>query len=99
MRVRTALGLMALVGSVGCFVDEDPYAQGGEPKDGGWQQATPTSWQDSSQETSQDSGWSDAGLLRDLVDRGLAKAQARERADRRHQDALALRPFHRVTDL
>ncbi|MCC7538860.1 MAG: hypothetical protein IT379_21725 [Deltaproteobacteria bacterium] len=29
MRARTALGLVALLGSVGCFVDEDPYAQQG----------------------------------------------------------------------
>ena len=43
----------------------DPYAQGGEPKDGGWQQANPTSWQDSSQASTwqdeADSGWTDAG--------------------------------------
>jgi uncharacterized protein len=45
----------------------DPYAQGGEPKDGGWQQATPTSWQDpgtqdSSFDDSADSGWTDGGI-------------------------------------
>ena len=38
----------------------DPYAQGGEPKDGGWEQATPASHQDSGWEQA-DSGWSDAG--------------------------------------
>jgi hypothetical protein len=45
----------------------DPYAQGGEPKDGGWEQATPTSWQDpAAQEPSfddqADSGWTDGGI-------------------------------------
>ena len=34
----------------------DPYAQGGEPKDGGWQDATPSSYQNSG---GQDSGWQD----------------------------------------
>lgn len=34
----------------------DPYAQGGEPKDGGWQDATPSSYQDNG---GQDSGWQD----------------------------------------
>jgi hypothetical protein len=40
----------------------DPYAQGGEPKDGGWQQ--PTSYQDTAQDggwEQADSGWTDAG--------------------------------------
>ena len=40
----------------------DPYAQGGEPKDGGWQQ--PASHQDTAQDSGweqADSGWSDAG--------------------------------------
>ena len=40
----------------------DPYAQGGEPKDGGWQQ--PTSHQDTAQDggwQQADGGWSDAG--------------------------------------
>ncbi len=40
----------------------DPYAQGGEPKDGGWQQ--PTSYQDTAQDggwQQADGGWSDAG--------------------------------------
>lgn len=34
----------------------DPYAQGGEPKDGGWSETTPSSYQDST-----DTGWTDAG--------------------------------------
>lgn len=36
----------------------DPYAQGGEPKDGGWQQ--PTSYQDTAQDSAQDGGWQQA---------------------------------------
>ena len=45
----------------------DPYAQGGEPKDGGWQQATPTSWQDPGTQDpgfgdQADSGWTDGGI-------------------------------------
>lgn len=39
----------------------DPYASGGEPKDGGWQQATPTSYQDPGYDSQSDSGWTDAG--------------------------------------
>jgi hypothetical protein len=38
----------------------DPYAQGGEPKDTGWGEATPTASQDQGWEQA-DSGWSDAG--------------------------------------
>lgn len=39
----------------------DPYAQGGAPKDDGWQQATPTSFQDPGVDDTADSGWTDAG--------------------------------------
>ena len=35
MRARTVLGLVALLGSVGCYMDEDPYAQQGDPTAGG----------------------------------------------------------------
>lgn len=39
MRVRTALGLMSLVALIGCYMDEDPYAEqgasGGEAYGGG----------------------------------------------------------------
>jgi hypothetical protein len=39
----------------------DPYAQGGEPKDGGWQDATPSSYQNTGGQDAggQDSGWQD----------------------------------------
>ena len=42
----------------------DPYAQGGEPKDGGWQQASPVSYQNTDDQG--DSGWSDAGSDEEL---------------------------------
>jgi len=42
----------------------DPYAQGGDPKDGGWQQASPVSYQNN--EDQGDSGWSDAGSDEEL---------------------------------
>lgn len=43
----------------------DPYAQGGEPKDGGWSQPTSDpgagGWQDAGHQQEADSGWTDAG--------------------------------------